>query len=668
LRRSAFAFALLIVLSLWSSPAQAKLDILPLNQVHPGMRGTGRTVFSGGQIEEFGVEIVDVVRGQRPQGSLILFRGTGEMLEHAGIIAGMSGSPVYIDGKLVGAVAFAYPFLKDPIGAITPIEEMLELSGYPLPDAKDVEAMESGPAGPEEGAVWRGSSPAGRGIQAPGTGAWADGDPAGEAREAGDAGEFGTLWSVFTGNGSPGPGVPPGEAAFAAATGSASLNMTGVTASGVSGGLRPIPIPLTFTGWEPAVVDAARGPVGQGGFLAVAAAGPGDTAVKGGNADGSSPGSRATLEPGSAMALEWVGGDATIAPVGTVTAVDGDRIYAFGHPMVQGGPVAFPMFAARIHAVLPSVQMSTKMGSPTDAVGGVWQDRRAGVLGRLGAVPSTIPVRVLISVPGRADETYRYRVVRDPILAPMLLPWIVSNSYQRSGWLQGETTAQTEVQVYFDGGRTVQRSDLVVTDAPALGIGGGAVLPAALLLTNPYERVRLDSLFVRVAAEPGHAAAEVIRFRCTPRRAAPGDTVQAEVTLQLWRGAKTTRTARFVVPAGWEGKRLRFTAAGSSEMLAWDRDRAPGKWSPRDLDDLLRMVTALPSSGSLLIRVSSRDTGALVRGREIPGLPASLLSAGREPGEAASIQAAAGTVIEERVLDTPWDITGRETAEVEITR
>jgi hypothetical protein len=193
-------------------------------------------------------------------------------------------------------------------------------------------------------------------------------------------------------------------------------------------------------------------------------------------------------------------------------------------------------------------------------------------------------------------------------------------------------------------------------------------MPAALLLTNPYERVRLDSMTVRVTAEPGHAAAEVRKIRCSPRRAAPGETVEAVVTLQPWRGPAVTRTAHFVIPPGWEGKRLRVTAAGTGEMLEWDRDRAPGKWSPRDLADLLRMVEELPSSGSLVLRVSSREPGALVRGRELPGLPASILRAGSEPGAAASIRPAAGTVLDEQLIDTPWEISGRESAEVEVTR
>jgi hypothetical protein len=676
--------ALLLAIPLLPSPARAAFAIMPLDQVRPGMHGIGRTVFSGGLIEEFGVEVVDVIRGARPKGSLILFRGTGEILLHAGIIAGMSGSPVYIDGKLAGAVAFAYPFVKDPIGGITPIEEMLELDRYPLPDAKDIEAMEAGPLGnagntgspPSGGTVGAAPKGPGRrvaGIDDPTDDGPADDDPTARARAAGNAVEFATLWSAFTRGGDAPQGGTPQEMALAIAPGMAFPITSEIEAYGARGGLSPLPIPLTFTGWAPALLDAARGPVGKAGFLAMEAAFQvaGENVVGediAGVADGVSPGESATLEPGSAIALELVGGDATIAAIGTVTAVDGDRVYAFGHPMVQGGPVAFPMFGARIHTVMPSLQLSVKMGSPTQAMGGVWQDRRSGVLGLLGAVPPTIPVRVSISLPGRTDEIYRYRIVRDPILSPMLLPWSVSNSYQHSGWLQGETTARAEVEVHFDGGRTVRRRDLVVTDAPALGLGGGVVLPASLLLTNPYQRVRLDSLSVRITAEPGHAAAEVTRLRCTPRRAAPGDTLRVEITLQPWRGSETTRTERFVVPAGWEGKRLRVTAAGTSEFLEWDRDRAPGKWSPRDLTDLVRMVETLPSAGSLLLRVSSRDPGALVRGREVPGLPGSLLLAGSESGDAASIRPAAGTVLEERILDTPWDITGRETAEVEITR
>ena len=92
------------------------------------MHATGRTVFSGNRIEDFQVEILGVLDNFGPKESLILARLSGGPLEHTGVMQGMSGSPVYIDGKLAGAVAMAFPYAKDPIAGIRPIEEMVRAS------------------------------------------------------------------------------------------------------------------------------------------------------------------------------------------------------------------------------------------------------------------------------------------------------------------------------------------------------------------------------------------------------------------------------------------------------------------------------------------------------------------------------------------------------------
>src|SRR5580765_7237404 len=104
---------------------------MPLKDIKPGMRGTGRTVFNGNKIEDFQVEILGVLDNIGPKESLILARLSGGPLEHTGVMQGMSGSPVYIDGKLIGAVAMAFPFAKDPIAGIRPIEAMLRTSTSP---------------------------------------------------------------------------------------------------------------------------------------------------------------------------------------------------------------------------------------------------------------------------------------------------------------------------------------------------------------------------------------------------------------------------------------------------------------------------------------------------------------------------------------------------------
>src|SRR6202161_2961432 len=100
---------------------------MPLKDVRAGMHGVGKTVFSGDKVEDFQVEILGVLENTGPKENIILGRLSGGPLEHTGVMQGMSGSPVYIDGKLIGAVALAFPYAKDPIAGIRPIEEMLKV-------------------------------------------------------------------------------------------------------------------------------------------------------------------------------------------------------------------------------------------------------------------------------------------------------------------------------------------------------------------------------------------------------------------------------------------------------------------------------------------------------------------------------------------------------------
>jgi len=102
-------------------------EFFPLDQVKPGLEGTGRTVFSGTRVETFGAEVLGVLENVGPKRNIILARLTGEKIDKFGVFAGMSGSPVYIDDRLVGAVAFAFSFATEPIAGITPIEEMVEI-------------------------------------------------------------------------------------------------------------------------------------------------------------------------------------------------------------------------------------------------------------------------------------------------------------------------------------------------------------------------------------------------------------------------------------------------------------------------------------------------------------------------------------------------------------
>src|SRR6476661_7921357 len=115
---------------LWlASAVSAQTTFFPVRDLKPGMHGTGKTVFSGDRIEDFDVEILGVLENIGPKQSLILGRLSGGPLAKTGVMQGMSGSPVFIDGRLVGAVAMAFPFATEAIAGIRPINDMLRVSG-----------------------------------------------------------------------------------------------------------------------------------------------------------------------------------------------------------------------------------------------------------------------------------------------------------------------------------------------------------------------------------------------------------------------------------------------------------------------------------------------------------------------------------------------------------
>src|SRR6202521_5015766 len=140
MRRAVLAVAVLCFLLSPITQAQTPkpVETIPIEQIHAGMRGVAYTVFQGTKPESMDVEVLGVLKNANgPKGDVILIRLGGAKAEYTGVVAGMSGSPVYLDGKLAGALAFRIgEFSKEPIAGVTPIAEMLEISALdqsPMP-------------------------------------------------------------------------------------------------------------------------------------------------------------------------------------------------------------------------------------------------------------------------------------------------------------------------------------------------------------------------------------------------------------------------------------------------------------------------------------------------------------------------------------------------------
>src|SRR5271154_7081874 len=141
-----FVLGISLSASLIAQTTKAPQPTIAIDQIHAGMRGVAYTVFEGVKPESMDVEVLGVLHNVNgPKGDIILVRLHGTKVEYTGVVAGMSGSPVYLNGKLAGALAFRIgEFSKEPIAGVTPIAEMLEISALDRNPAEEAAATKPG--------------------------------------------------------------------------------------------------------------------------------------------------------------------------------------------------------------------------------------------------------------------------------------------------------------------------------------------------------------------------------------------------------------------------------------------------------------------------------------------------------------------------------------------
>ena len=306
------------------------------------MKGTGRTVLHGDKSENFDVEILGKVDRIGPDQNLIVAKLSNPTLEGTGVLEGMSGSPVFIEGKMVGAVAYSWGFAREAIAGITPIEEMLRI---PEPVAREFPWSSGGlPVHP---------------------GKLSDLRDVARAAERFDA-RFASL-------------IRPLASA---------------------GPLGRLDLPLSACGMSPSWLTGHLSESGTGLRLQMGTGGGGAAA---GQTEGQAAD---PLLPGDMVGASLVDGDIEMTAFGTVTRVDGDKVTAFGHPFLQLGAVEYPMTRARVETLLPSLQASFKIVASTGEAGVFYQDRASGISGRLGAKARMVPVRLEIRTGSQPSRTY----------------------------------------------------------------------------------------------------------------------------------------------------------------------------------------------------------------------------------------------------------------------
>lgn len=547
---------------------QQDARLFPLEDVKPGMKGVARTVFSGTEPEEFGVEILGVLPGfPGPRQSAIIARLSGQNAERTGVFGGMSGSPVYIDGRLVGAIAFSFPFSKEPIAGITPIKQMISI-------------------------FERGSER--------------------NTREAAEPRTFSftelaaTDWK---------PNLPKPAVTGAPLIASVAANSPLVSLLGQQ--LQPIATPVVFGGVSQEALALYAPQLQANGLMPVSGVG-GAAAIT-----PLAPVTEKTLTPGTSVSVQLVRGDYSVAASGTVTFRDGNRIYAFGHPFLSLGSSDMPMTESSVVTVIPNTNNSFKLAVPGQMVGSISQDRATGIYGQLGQAPKMIPVKINLHTSRDRTDTYSYEVANDSFLTPLLLNLTIFSTITSSERSLGDATISVSGKINVVGQEpVVVDRRFSAANAPMLAAGSIAV-PVNALLSSGFENVQIGGITLDITSSEAKYAATLERIALDRTEAGRGETAEIQAYVRTESGKQFVQRIPIQIPRDVPlGQLLVFVGDGG----ALQQGSAAQAFVPQDLSQLVGAINKVKKSDRLYVKLFRITSGAVIGTSELPNLPPSVIA------------------------------------------
>jgi hypothetical protein len=588
-------------------PKPGKVEIMRLADVKPGMKGTAWTVFQGTEPEPVPIEIVGVMKNAwGPKQDIILAKMGGKAIR-TNVAGGMSGSPVYIGGKLVGAVALRLSvFSPDSICGITPIELMLEINDLDQSRPEDARTPDKVKAREREVSV--------------------PGDLLGQLVAAGGGGSLPQQIPMMV----------------------------------------PIESPLVLSGFSEATLSAF-GPLFQ--QLGIPAVQGGAGTTTGGTLHAAKPvaGWEHSLNPGETVAGVLVDGDMSVSGLGTVTYNDGKRVLAFGHSFFNLGPVSMPMSKGEVLMTLASSFQPNKMANATDIVGSLRQDRHSGIMGVLGTESDMIPVAMHVRSLGERDvvrneKDFHFNVFVHQKWTPYLMMLTLFNSLSQMNEFADEATYRLSGKVALNGQSNISLSTMQAS--------GEMPMPAPMVLAgwfgDKFNRLYLNNVNtpdvkrvdVTVDLLPERRVASIENAWVANPDVRPGDEVAVKVFLRPYRGERIQRDLKVKIPAG--------LAKGDHRILLSDADTVNRM---QNMAGMMNHYMDLPETVSLLnqertnnkVYVSLVETSptAYYDDKTLPSLPASVLNV-MQAGRAAnrSLFTSPETASEQMALPFDYVVTG----------
>jgi hypothetical protein len=577
----------LIALS-WSA-LHAQSTFFPLAEIKPGLRGVGKTVFSGGTIEEFQVEVLGVLKNIGPKQSVILARLSGGPIDVAGVMQGMSGSPVYIDGRLVGAVAFAFPFATEPIAGIRPIEEMLLTSPHrPQADPRALLDSQS------------------------------------------------NLLALL-------PARQP-------------------LRTEREPGLVEIATPLRFGGFTSRTIETFAPQLRSLGLEPQQGTG-------GGGSGDPEYGDPSKIQPGSMISVQLLTGDLFLGADGTVTYVDGGRIYAFGHRFLSLGSAEMPFARAEVLTLLPNLATSFKIASPHEWMGTITSDRSAAIAGELGRRATLTPVEIEVeSTVG--ISSYRIGMIRDRFLSPFLVQVCLFSAMDAASHMIGPATVSIQGAIQFGPGVPSLEIENVFSSPMNTSLPASLNVASSLAfaMQSGYGDLAPSSARFRLKVLEEMRELKADRVWTSRSTARPGETIDIHMTFRGPGGAVVSRSYAYRVPVGAPSGPLHITVTDSSALNLADLQTFFAR-PARDAGQVIETLNRLRPNNRAWLVITRQEQSFPAGGTYLPSPPPSIALVLRREQAAGSPFPVGGP--QSRVLEKEFPLgdfvlSGSRTVRVEI--
>jgi len=559
IRRTALLCCLLAVSIGAVAVAYDRSQFLFLDEIRIGMTGTGKTIIAGDVIEEFSVDVLGVIDQPGTFSDFIVVRVSGEVIGRAGGIAqGMSGSPVYVDGKLIGALSRAANWSKaiTPIGLVTPIEPMLAV----LNDAR----ADSRAAGPSDDAVLAGIRLV-DGMSRP--------DPLRIAASPD------TIFAY------------PVDAPLIVI--GLSGRRLGMLMDGLPATQRPAGTVLDVLPNQ--IVPEIQG-LSSYNLSLMPLSAPGSA----GRIDPT------RLEPGSSIGIALATGDIAVGALGTLTYREGNAVIGFGHPFISNGPSTFAMTTASIVETMKSYQASFKLGTLGETIGTIFEDRMSAIGGRIGSMSDWIRLSLIVDDLDRGTSSaYDVELVDEPRLMPELL--LATGFEAIDTTLDRIGPGTVEVTYRIDGAgmpRPLERTDVFLSTRDV------AVFPpwqmagiVSVLQYNAFADPQIEGLDASMVITREIKAVLINDLDIDSIVYSPGETIWFRVGLQTYQGGMRIEEGAIVIPHDLMADYIAVRAYSGPRTI----ERGETSATFESLDDLIEAIEELPSYDTLTVELFAVD-------------------------------------------------------------